>query len=129
MSKALIGAAVVIGAAVFAKRHAMSGGGFDFETWIGRMPDNAPPKWMFRNISAIRENTDRIQELLESDQNADTDEGPVPLKPRAARSGGLRRITPGRCAGVVDPLGRVHSRVLCGTRASRAWCSAPCPAS
>ena len=24
------------------------------------MPDNAPPKWMFRNITAIRENTDRI---------------------------------------------------------------------
>ena len=86
MSKALIGAAVVIGAAVFAKRHAMSGGGFDFETWIGRMPDNAPPKWMFRNISAIRENTDRILELLESDQKADTDEGPVPPKRRPRRT-------------------------------------------
>ncbi len=30
------------------------------------MPDNAPPKWVFRNITAIRENTDRILELLES---------------------------------------------------------------
>ena len=26
-------------------------------------PDNAPPKWVFRNINAIRENTDRILEL------------------------------------------------------------------
>ena len=26
---------------------------------IERMPENAPPKWMFRNISAIRANTDR----------------------------------------------------------------------
>ena len=47
MSKALIGAAVVIGAAVFAKRRVTSSGRFDFETWIGRMPDNAPPKSMF----------------------------------------------------------------------------------
>jgi hypothetical protein len=41
------------------------------------MPDNAPPKWMFRNISAIREDTERILELLLnslSDHKADTDE-------------------------------------------------------
>ena len=88
MSKALIGAAVVVGALVLAKRHAMSGGGLDFERWVGRMPDNAPPKWMFRNISAIRENTDRILELLESDQKADTDEGPVPPKRRPRRTAG-----------------------------------------
>jgi hypothetical protein len=31
----------------------------------------APPKWMFRNITAIRENTDRILEKLES--------GPAPF--------------------------------------------------
>jgi hypothetical protein len=29
------------------------------------MPEDAPPKWMFRNISAIRENTERISQLLE----------------------------------------------------------------
>ena len=29
------------------------------------MPDNAPRKWMFCNITAIRENTGRILELLE----------------------------------------------------------------
>ena len=31
------------------------------------MPDNAPPKWMFNNISAIRTNTERIIELLEGE--------------------------------------------------------------
>ena len=29
-----------------------------------RCPANAPPKWIFRNITAIRENTDRILQLL-----------------------------------------------------------------
>ena len=29
------------------------------------MPETAPPKWMFTNITAIRENTERILELLE----------------------------------------------------------------
>ena len=40
----------------------------DWEKRFERMPDDAPPKWMFRNISAIRENTDRILELLERDR-------------------------------------------------------------
>ncbi|MGE5289065.1 MAG: hypothetical protein ACM3ML_18095 [Micromonosporaceae bacterium] len=38
----------------------------DWEKRLEAMPDNAPPKWMFRNIAAIRDNTDRILELLES---------------------------------------------------------------
>lgn len=37
----------------------------DWEKRFEAMPDNAPPKWMFRNISAIRKNTDRILRLLE----------------------------------------------------------------
>jgi hypothetical protein len=32
------------------------------------MPEDAPPKWIFLNISAIRENTARILQLLESEQ-------------------------------------------------------------
>jgi hypothetical protein len=32
------------------------------------MPENAPPKWIFRNITAIRENTERILHLLESEE-------------------------------------------------------------
>jgi hypothetical protein len=63
----LLGAAAVAGA-LFARRAIRGCGGFDFEKMIERMPENAPPKWMFRNISAIRENTDRILELLEAER-------------------------------------------------------------
>ena len=42
------------------------------------MPDNAPPKWMFRNITAIRENTDRILQLLESGQPETARPAPLP---------------------------------------------------
>jgi hypothetical protein len=76
MRKALIAGALVIGAVVLAKRHALSRDGFDFERFIERMPDNAPPKWAFQNISAIRENTDRILELLDSQQTAAPDSSP-----------------------------------------------------
>jgi hypothetical protein len=41
---------------------------------IERMPENAPPKWMFRNISAIRESTDRIVQLLEKEGVSPTGE-------------------------------------------------------
>ena len=57
-----------LGAVVCARRAGGSCGSFDFEKMIERMPENAPPKWMFRNISAIRANTDRILELLETDR-------------------------------------------------------------
>ncbi len=53
-----------------------------------RMPDNAPPKWMLRNITAIRRdtavtrhNTDRILDLLQreqTDQAQPTGAPPVP---------------------------------------------------
>jgi hypothetical protein len=42
------------------------------------MPDNAPPKWMCRNITAIRENTDRILGLLESGRAESARQAPVP---------------------------------------------------
>lgn len=45
-------------------------GRVDFERMIERMPDDAPPKWMFRNITAIRENTERTLELLEADRRS-----------------------------------------------------------
>ena len=67
MKKVLIGSGLAIGGVVLAKRYARRCGGFDFEKMIERMPDDAPPKWMFRNISAIRENTDRILEKLEDE--------------------------------------------------------------
>ena len=48
------------------------------------MPENAPPKWAFQNITAIRENTDRILELLDSQQQADTGEAAMPLNDNTA---------------------------------------------
>jgi hypothetical protein len=69
MKKVLIGAGLAIGGAFLAKRVASGCHGFDFEKMIERMPEDAPPKWMFRNISAIRENTDRILRLLEAEQS------------------------------------------------------------
>ncbi len=65
MSKALLAGVVVVGAVIFVKRRAMSRDGFDIERFVERMPDNAPPKWAFQNITAIRENTDRILEILD----------------------------------------------------------------
>ena len=70
----LVGAAA-LGAVLFARRTARGCGGFDFEKMIGRMPENAPPKWMFRNVSAIRTNTERILELLETERTAAGREG------------------------------------------------------
>ena len=46
----------------------------DWEKRPGAMPGNAPPKWMFRAITAIRENTGKILPLLESGQ-------PEPARP------------------------------------------------
>jgi hypothetical protein len=65
MRRLLLVGGAVVGAGVCARRCGRGHGGFDFEKLIGRMPENAPPKWMFRNISAIRENTERILQLLE----------------------------------------------------------------
>ncbi|MGZ4180558.1 MAG: hypothetical protein ACXVUL_07725 [Solirubrobacteraceae bacterium] len=70
MKKLLISGVAITGAVWLAKRCASSCGGVDFEQLIERMPDNAPPKWMFRNITAIRENTERILQLLESQQSS-----------------------------------------------------------
>ncbi len=56
---------VVGGLIAAAKRFGPPKQGIDWEKRFERMPDNAPPKWMFNNIRAIRENTDRILELLE----------------------------------------------------------------
>jgi hypothetical protein len=65
---------------VCARRCARGHGGFDFEKLIERMPENAPPKWMFRNISAIRENTERILQLLEHEPAVPADR---PVRPTA----------------------------------------------
>ena len=73
----LIGAAVV-GVALFAARGVRRKGGVDFEKMIERMPEGSRPKWMFRNITAIRANSERILELLETERTpAETERTPV----------------------------------------------------
>ena len=68
MKKAFIVAAVLAVVGVLARRFSPKMSAIDWEKRLEAMPDNAPPKWMFRNITAIRENTDRILHLLESGQ-------------------------------------------------------------
>lgn len=71
MRKALILIGAIVGFALLARRAAHKCGGVDFARMIERMPEDAPPKWMFRNVSAIRENTERILEELESESAPD----------------------------------------------------------
>jgi hypothetical protein len=75
--KLLISGAAVTGAVLVAKRLASRSSGLDFGRLFERMPENAPPKLLFRNISAIRENTERILQLLESER---TTTGPQPSR-------------------------------------------------
>ena len=72
MKKALLGGMVGAGlATVFlGRRLAANRGEFSVEKMLERMPDTAPPKWMYLNITAIRENTDRILERLEEHEKA-----------------------------------------------------------
>ena len=60
--------AAVGGMIAAAKRFGPPKQGIDWEKRLERMPESAPPKWMFNNIKAIRQNTDRILELLEHRQ-------------------------------------------------------------
>ena len=68
MKRSLMVGAAALGVALLARRVARGCGGFDFEQMIERMPENAPPKWMFRNINPIRDNTERILKLLEAER-------------------------------------------------------------
>ncbi len=77
MKKLLIIAGAVAGVALLARRAAAHFREFDFAHMIQRMPENSPPKWMFRNISAIRKNTERtkrnterILQLLEAERSS-----------------------------------------------------------
>ncbi len=69
MKKGLVFAVMLVGLAVLAK-HGPNMQNMDWEKRFERMPDNAPPKWIFRNVTAIRENTDRILQLLERDRSS-----------------------------------------------------------
>ncbi len=80
MKKLLITAVAVVGLGVVLKRFAPKFENVDWEQRFARMPDRSPRRWMFRNISGIRDNTERIIELLEiraSEQASErVEEGP-----------------------------------------------------
>lgn len=78
MKKLLAAAAALVGAGVLARRLGPKMGDIDWEKKFEAMPDNAPPKWVFRNITAIRENTDRILELVESGRAEPARHAPPP---------------------------------------------------
>ncbi len=65
MKKLIVAVAVLVGVGYLVKRFAPKFGNVDWEQRFAAMPDNAPPKWMYRNISEIHDNTERILELLE----------------------------------------------------------------
>jgi hypothetical protein len=65
MKKLLIAVLVLAGLAALVRRATAGWRRIDWDQAFAGMPDNAPPKWMFNNISSIRENTEHIIELLE----------------------------------------------------------------
>ena len=69
MKKTLVVAAVLAVLGVLARRLGPKMPAIDWEKRLEAMPGNARPKWMFRNITAIRENTDRILQLLGAGQS------------------------------------------------------------
>lgn len=71
MKKLMIALVVLVGVGFVAKRFGPKFENVDWEKRFASLPDNAPPKWMFRNISDIRDHTDRILGLLEN-RSADT---------------------------------------------------------
>ena len=81
MKKVLVAAAALVGVGALARLLGPKMGNIDWEKRLEAMPDNAPPKWMFRNITAIRENTDRILELLESGRAEPARQAPPPPPP------------------------------------------------
>ena len=68
MKRSLLIGAAALGAVFVARRLGRGCAGFDFEKMIERMPEDSRPKWMFRNVTAIRENTERILELVEAER-------------------------------------------------------------
>ena len=78
MKKTLLFAAVIAGLGVLARLLGPKMRSIDWEKKFEAMPGNAPPKWMFRNITAIRENTERILQLLEPGREQPPQQAPPP---------------------------------------------------
>lgn len=76
MKKALVVGGVAVGGIVLGRRLVAACKACSVEEMLERMPDTAPPKWMFRNIAAIRANTEQILARLEERERvAAPDEG------------------------------------------------------
>jgi hypothetical protein len=69
MKKVLGLVAMFVGLGALAKLLGPRVQSVDWEKRFEAMPDNAPPKWIFRNVTAIRENTDRILAIVEQQQS------------------------------------------------------------
>ena len=69
MKKVVAVAAVLAVLGVLARRLGPKMRNVDWEKRLEAMPYNARPKWMFRNITAIRENTYKILQVLGSGQS------------------------------------------------------------
>jgi hypothetical protein len=78
MKKVLVFAALFVGLGALAKLFGPRKQSVDWEKRFDAMPDNAPPKWIFRNITAIRENTERILAALENDRDSARSTEPAP---------------------------------------------------
>jgi hypothetical protein len=81
MKKLLLTVVVLAGLAVLVRRATAGFRGIDWDRALAAMPENAPPKWMFNNISSIRENTEHIIELLEG---APQEREATPVSPGSA---------------------------------------------
>lgn len=65
MKNAWFVAAVIAGLVLLGRALGSEVGKADLGERIAAMPDSAPPKWIYNNVTAIRANTDRILALLE----------------------------------------------------------------
>jgi hypothetical protein len=79
MKKVLIIVGVIVAVAL-AKRFGPKLDSIDWEQRIAALPDNALPKWIYQNITTIRENTDQIRRLLDT---RETSGRGVPANPLA----------------------------------------------
>jgi hypothetical protein len=77
MRRLVIAGAALVGVAFLVTRMAPRLAEVDFGKAIAAMPDNAPPKWVFDNVTAIRANTERILEILEGRTTAPAGEPPA----------------------------------------------------
>lgn len=85
MKKTSVIVATVAGGALLARALRSKVGMTDFAERIAAMPDTAPPKWIFTNVTAIRANTERILALLEEQRPTSAGE-PLPSpEPEAER--------------------------------------------